>query len=223
MSFFKRLKNIVSAKANKALDKHEDPIELLNLSIQKKEELLKEAKKQSAHFIASVDSMKKENNSLISKSKKYEEATKAALKNGDNEKAQTFMKQKLDIDAKFNEANERIKDQENKITAIKTQISDLELEISKMKSKKQELATRLDLANTSSAINETLAGVSDDNGINLDELERRVTEKENYSSALEDLKPKDEDAILDEYIKSSSSADTAVNDELERLKKELNL
>ncbi len=46
MSFFKRLKNVVSAKANKALEKHEDPIELLELSIGKKEKLLIDAKKQ---------------------------------------------------------------------------------------------------------------------------------------------------------------------------------
>ncbi len=35
MSFFKRLKNVISAKANKALEKHENPIELLDLSITK--------------------------------------------------------------------------------------------------------------------------------------------------------------------------------------------
>ena len=51
MSFFKRLKNVVSAKANKALEKHEDPIELLELSIGKKEKLLIDAKKQCANFI----------------------------------------------------------------------------------------------------------------------------------------------------------------------------
>ena len=37
MGFFKRLKNVIEAKANKALDKHENPIEMLELSINKKE------------------------------------------------------------------------------------------------------------------------------------------------------------------------------------------
>ena len=40
MWFFKRLKNVVEAKANKAIEKHEDPIEMLELSINKKEKLL---------------------------------------------------------------------------------------------------------------------------------------------------------------------------------------
>ena len=45
MSFFKRLKNVVSAKANKALEKHENPIELLELSINKKEKTTFRCKK----------------------------------------------------------------------------------------------------------------------------------------------------------------------------------
>ena len=46
-----------------------------------------------------------------------------------------------------------------------------------MKSKKQELATRLDVAEISNEINETLAGLNDGHGINLDELEKKVSQK----------------------------------------------
>ena len=77
MSFIKRLKNVLEAKANKILDKHENPIEMLELSIKKKEELLTNAKKQCANFIATVDSIRDEKNVLQEKIEKYEEATKA--------------------------------------------------------------------------------------------------------------------------------------------------
>ena len=50
MSFFKRLKNVVSAKSNKALEKHEDPIELLELSIGKKREIINRCKKTMCKF-----------------------------------------------------------------------------------------------------------------------------------------------------------------------------
>lgn len=46
-----------------------------------------------------------------------------------------------------------------------------------MKSKKQELATRLDVAEINNEINETLSGLNDDHGINLDELEKKVSQK----------------------------------------------
>ncbi|RDY23537.1 PspA/IM30 family protein [Romboutsia maritimum] len=222
MSFFKRLKNVVSAKANKALEKHEDPIELLDLSITKKEQLFQEAKKQCANFMASVDSIRKEKKDLQDKINKYEEATKSAIQKEDTEKAQSFVKQKLDLQEKLVQTDNRIKEQDEKIQLIKNKIQDLEIEISKMKSKKQELATRLDVAEISNEINETLAGLNDDNGINLDELEKKVSQKESYGKALEDLKPKDEDAMLDEYIKSSPAVDSKVNDELERIKQEMN-
>lgn len=222
MSFFKRLKNIVNAKANKALEKHEDPIELLELSITKKEKLLLDAKKQCANFIATVDSIRNEKKDLEAKMAKYEEATKTALLKEDMEKAQSFVKQKLELQEKVAATDARIKDQDEKIQLIKNKIQELEIEISKMKSKKQELATRMDVAEINNDINETLAGLNDDHGINLDELEKKVAQKENYGKALEDLKPKNEDALLDEYINSSPSVDSKVNDELERIKQEMN-
>ena len=169
MGFFKRLKNVVEAKANKAIEKHEDPIEMLELSINKKEKLLQDAKKQCANFIASVDNIR-------------------------NEKKQE----------------------------IKFKIEELELEISKMKSKKQELATRLDVAEINNEINETLSGLSDDHGINLDELEKKVQQKESYGKALEGMKPKNEDSMLDDYINNSPVVDSKVEDELERIKREMN-
>ena len=221
MSFFKRLKNVISAKANKALEKHENPIELLDLSINKKEKLLQDAKKQCANFIASVDNIREEKKVLQEKVLKYEDATKAAILKEDTEKAQSFVKQKLELQEKLIQTENRIKDQDNKIQSIKNKIQELEIEISKMKSKKQELATRLDVAQINNEINETLAGLSDENGINLDDLEKKVLQKENYGKALEDLKPKDEDSLLEEYINNSPAIDTKISDELERIKKEM--
>ena len=221
MSFFKRLKNVISAKANKALEKHENPIELLDLSINKKEKLLQDAKKQCANFIASVDNIREEKKVLQEKVLKYEDATKAAILKEDTEKAQSFVKQKLELQEKLNQTENRIKDQDSKIQSIKNKIQELEIEISKMKSKKQELATRLDVAQINNEINETLAGLSDENGINLDDLEKKVLQKENYGKALEDLKPKDEDSLLEEYINNSPAIDTKISDELERIKREM--
>ena len=222
MGFFKKLKNVVEAKANKAIEKHENPIEMLNLSINKKEKLLQDAKKQCANFIASVDNIRNEKKSLEEKVQKYEQATKAALLKEDNEKAQTFVKQKLEIQDKLNQTISRIELQDKKIQEIKFKIEELELEISKMKSKKHELATRLDVAQINNEINETLSGLSDDYGVNLDELEKKVQEKENYGKALESMKTKNEDDMLDEYINGSPLVDSKVSDELERIKREMN-
>lgn len=221
MSFFKRLKNVINAKANKALEKHEDPIELLELSINKKEKLIQDAKKQCANFIASVDNIRLEKKELEQKINKYEEAAKLAISKEENDKAQEFVKQKLDIQEKVVDIDLRIKEQDEKIKNIKAKIQELEIEISKMKSKKQELSTRIDVAQINNEINETLAGLNDDFGINLDELEKKVIQKESYGKALEDLKPKSEDELLEEYLKDASSVDSRVSDELERLKEQM--
>ena len=144
-----------------------------------------------------------------------------AILKEDTEKAQNFVKQKIEIEEKISQTNSRIKDHDEKIQLIKNKIQELEIEISKMKSKKQELATRLDIAEISNEINETLAGLNDNDGINLDELEKKVSQKESYGKALEDLKLKDEDAMLDDYINNSPTVDSKISDELERIKKEM--
>ncbi|MCU9810843.1 PspA/IM30 family protein [Paraclostridium sp. AKS81] len=104
----------MEAKANKAIEKHEDPIEMLDLSITKKEKLLQDAKKQCANFIASVDNIRNEKKSLEEKIEKYEQATKAALLKEDNEKAQGFVKQKLEMQDKLNQTIARIESQDKK-------------------------------------------------------------------------------------------------------------
>jgi phage shock protein A len=194
---------------------------MLDLSISKKEKLLQDAKKQCANFIASVDGIRNEKRDIVERINKYEEATKAAILKEDVEKAQGFVKQKIDLEEKLNSTEIRIKEQDEKIQLIKNKIQDLEVEISKMKSKKQELATRLDVAEINNEINETLAGLSDDHGINLDELEKKVEQKESYGKALEDLKPKNEDEVLDEYINSSPVVDDKIQQELQRIKEQM--
>ena len=88
-----------------------------------------------------------------------------------------MLSKKLELQEKLNQTESRIKEQDDKISAIKIKIEELEIEISKMKSKKQELATRLDVAEINNEINETLAGLSDDNGINLENLKRKFLKK----------------------------------------------
>lgn len=222
MSFFKRLKNVVEAKANKALDKHENPVEALELSIRKKESLLQDAKKQCAQFIASIDGMEKEHKDIKNKIDKYEEAVKVALQKNEEQKAHGFVKQKLELQEKLNESTNRINAQKNTLAEVKSKIEVLDLEISKMKNKKSELATRLEVAEVSASISETLNGMSDDHGVNIDELEKKVIQKENYGKAVDSMKTKTEEEVLDEYISDSPSVDASISNELERIKKEMN-
>ena len=86
MSFFKRLKNVVSAKTNKALEKHEDPIELLELSIGKKEKLLIDAKKQCVKFHCKYNNnIRKDKVELIEKASKYRKLQSSYIKREDTE------------------------------------------------------------------------------------------------------------------------------------------
>ena len=98
MSFFSRLGNIISGKANKALDKIEDPIEQIDLAIRKREEAINKAKLESASFIGSISQKKTEVRTIQEKIKQYEEGIRKALAAGDEEKATTFLLKKKEFD-----------------------------------------------------------------------------------------------------------------------------
>lgn len=95
--FFSRLGNIISGKANKALDKIEDPIEQIDLAIRKREEAINKAKLESASFIGSISQKKTEVRTIQEKIKQYEEGIRKALAAGDEEKATTFLLKKKNL------------------------------------------------------------------------------------------------------------------------------
>lgn len=214
MGFFKRLGNIVSGKANKALDKAENPLEQLDLSIRKKQEALENAKRQSATFIGSIPSNERKIAELTSKANEYVTGAKKAKEQGKNDLALEFLKKRNSIEEEKNglvAVNEKAK---ANAALIKSKIESLEKEINMMKVKKTELGARAATAEATAKVNELLAGLDDDTNMSLSEIEAKIEEKENYSAGLDSYKDTTEDD-LQSILSGSTDADLLA--ELENL------
>lgn len=206
MGFFKRLSNIVSGKANKALDKVENPLEQLDLSIRKKQEALENAKKQSATFIGSIPANERKINELTTKANEYITGAKKAKEQGKTELALEFLKKKNSIEEEKNSIitiNEKAK---TNAALIKSKIESLEKEINAMKVKKTELQARSATAEATASVNELLAGLDDDSNLSLSEIEAKIEEKENYAAGLDTYKDTTEDD-LKSILSASTEAD----------------
>lgn len=206
MGFFKRLSNIVSGKANKALDKVENPLEQLDLSIRKKQEALENAKKQSATFIGSIPANERKINELTTKANEYITGAKKAKEQGKTELALEFLKKKNSIEEEKNSIitiNEKAK---TNAALIKSKIESLEKEINAMKVKKTELQARSATAEATASVNELLAGLDDDSNLSLLEIEAKIEEKENYAAGLDTYKDTTEDD-LKSILSASTEAD----------------
>lgn len=206
MGFFKRLGNIVSGKANKALDSMENPLEQLDLSIRKKQEALENAKKQSATFIGSIPANERKINELTAKINEYIAGAKKAKEQGKTDLALEFLKKKNTIEEEKNSIiaiNEKAK---ANAATIKSKIESLEKEINAMKIKKTELQARSATAEATASVNELLAGLDDDSSLSLSEIEAKIEEKENYAVGLDSYKDTTEEDLKN-ILSNNSDAD----------------
>ncbi|MHC1750068.1 MAG: PspA/IM30 family protein [Cellulosilyticaceae bacterium] len=215
MGFFSRVSNIITGKANKALDNLENPVEQIEVAILKRKEAIDKAKLESASFIGSVSQKKNEATELKKKIAQYEEGIRSALSNEDEEKAKTFLFKKKELDNQLTSLETTITNLSASAEKVKSSILTLEKEVNELKAKKSELAARYSTAKAQAKVNEILTDVNKDSNVSLTDIEQKIIEAENYAKGLDAFKPQDADAELKEYMtKDATSPD--VEDELNK-------
>lgn len=221
MGIFQRVSNVLKAKTNKALDKVEDPIELLDLQITESKEALMNAKKESASLIGSIPNIDRNIADLEKKSVEYKKAAKGAKNRmesatSEEEKAKhkeaalKFLKKDEEVTREI-ESKKLLKSKnETQIKRVKDQINRLDDKIKEMVIKKDELKSRMNTANASAKVNELISGINDKSFKSVDEIERQIEEKENYAQGLDDMTDKT-DEELNDYLSEESNLEDKFN------------
>ncbi|WP_373898125.1 PspA/IM30 family protein [Haloimpatiens sp. FM7315] len=207
MSVFKRISNMFRAKVNGALDEMENPIELLDQKIRDMEESLNKAKISSAQILGNVHELKQKINKLKLESEDYESKIKIALKANNEALAKKALEKKLESDKSLDSINKSYIEAKTKADTIKEKLIELQKEIEKTRSYRDEAAARYNNAEATEKVNEILSNVDTKyNKINIDDIERKIERKEAIAEGLGELK-----------------TDTSLQDEFEELEKKVNL
>ncbi|MBP2032300.1 phage shock protein A [Clostridium algifaecis] len=192
MGFIKRVSNIFRAKVNNSLDEIENPIELLDQKLRDMEESLNKAKISSAQILGNVHEIEKKMQNAKNTSVEFDSKVKLALSKGNEELAKKALERKLDADKTYNSLEKSYKDARVKAETIKEKLKELEEEIQKTRTYRDEAAARYNNAEASKKVNEILADVNTgSNKINLDDIERKIEKKESLAEGLGDLKQDD--------------------------------
>lgn len=214
MGMFKRLSNIFRSKVNNALDEVENPIELLDQKIRDMEESLNTAKLSSAQILGNVHEVEKKMVEAKRSSEEFDEKVKLALSKGNEDLAKKALAKKLEADKSYSSLKVSYDDAQKKATAIKSKLKDLQDEIEKTRSYRDEAAARFNNAEASKKVNEILANVdTGSNKINLDDIERKIQKKESIAEGLEDLR---EDNSLEKEFEKLN--ETNLDEELKKYK-----
>lgn len=192
MGIFKRMSNIIKAKVNDSIDEMENPIELLNQKIRDMEESFNTAKLSSAQILGNVHEIEKKMEKAQAESKDYDEKVKLAMGKGNEDLAKRALEKKLEADKTYSTLKTSYDDARTKAEAVKKKLRELEEEIQKTRTYRDEAAARYNNAEASGKVNEILANVeTKNNKISLDDIERKIQKKEAFAEGLEELRVDD--------------------------------
>ena len=211
---FTRISNMFRAKVNDTLDEMENPVELLNQKVRDMDESLNKAKLSSAQILGNAREVEKKMNAAKKESDEWDQKVKYALGKGDEELAKKALARKLEADKNYENLKVSYDDATKKGDAIKKKLRELEAEIQKTRTYRDEAAARYNNAEASKKVNEILANVeTGSNRINVDEIERKIQKKEAMAEGLGDLRQ--EDTLEKEFAKLN---EVSLDAELEKYK-----
>lgn len=214
MSVFKRISNMFRAKVNNALDEVENPVELLDQKIRDMEESLNNAKLSSAQILGNVHEIRMKMENAKKESAEFDEKVKLAMAKENEELAKKALQRKLEADKTYESLKKSYEDASQKAEAVKEKLKELEGEIQKTRSYRDEAAARYNNAEASKKVNEILANVdTGSNKINIDDIERKIQRKEAMAEGLGELK---KDTTLEDEFKKLEEID--LDEELKKYK-----
>lgn len=231
MGLWQRFTMIFKAKANKALDKAEDPRETLDYSYEKQLELLQKVRRGVADVATSRKRIELQMSGLAKEAAKLQEQAKAALAQGREDLAREaltrrsgLMQQVADLQTQL----AQLQDQEEKLIAASQR---LQAKVEAFRTKKETIKATYSAAEAQTKINEAFSGISEelgDVGLAVQRAEDKTAQMQARagaidelvaSGALEDVSGMGKDNLTIELERMAS--DSQVDSELAALKAEL--
>ncbi|MFI6516576.1 PspA/IM30 family protein [Spirillospora sp. NPDC050679] len=230
MSVMKRMSMIFKSKANKALDKMEDPRETLDYSYQRQLEMLQKVRRGVADVATSRKRLELQINGLEREQDKRTEQAKKALQVGREDMAREALSRKSMLESQLTDLRaqyQQLQGEEEKLTLASQR---LQAKVDSFRTRKETIKATYTAAEAQTKINEAFTGISEEMGDVGLAIQRAEEKTENMkaragaidellaSGALEDYSgPKDDIQAELDRMNSGPGVDL----ELEALKAEL--
>ena len=229
MGLFTRMELMVKSKANKLLDRHEDPREILDYSYQKQLELLQQVKRSVATVVTAKKRLELQKAKLEQNTQKLDRQAKDAISSGRDDLARLALERKksntIEIESLIMQINEQELEQQKLIETERK----LSAKISAFRTKKETIKAQYTAAEAQVKVKEAVTGISEemaDVGFAIQRAEDKTEGMRAKSSALDEMvelgaldEIGGEDDIERELRKMQTTA--GVDDDLARLKAEM--
>ncbi len=214
MGLWQRFKLIFNSKANKVLDKAEDPRQTLDYSYEKQLELLQKVRRGVADVATSRKRLELQIAQLDQQSNKLEDQARAALAHGREDLAREALTRRSGLSNQLADLNTQLaglQQQEEKLTQAASQ---LQAKVEAFRTKKETIKATYSAAEAQTKINEAVTGISSelgDVGLAIQRAEDKTQQMTARAGALDELVSS---GALEDATGTSKDSITA---ELERL------
>ncbi len=232
MSVMKRMSMIFKSKANKALDRMEDPRETLDYSYQRQLEMLQKVRRGVADVATSRKRVELQLNQLEQEQNKLTEQGRKALQVGREDLAREALTRRAAVESQLNELRaqyHQLQGEEEKLTLASRR---LQAKVDAFRTRKETIKATYTAAEAQTRINEAFSGISEemgDVGLAIQRAEEKTESMKARAGAIDELLasgaledfsgPRDD--IQAELDRVGST--TGVDLELERMKAELGM
>ena len=222
-----RFKTIMSSNINALLDKMEDPEKMIDQYLRDMEKDLGSVKAETVAVMAQESAAKRKVAECEDEIKKMENYAKKALQAGNEADARMFLEKKESIKIKLDSL------EKEKMIAVENSLKMREMhdkltsDIQKLNAKRNEIKAKIKMAKSAEKINSMTSstGISGkmDSFNSIEEKIDRMLDEANASIELNSPKKDEVDDLMKKYDSGESESSSAVDEELERLKKEMGL
>src|SRR3954469_1398336 len=209
MSMMKRISMIFRSKANKALDRAEDPRETLDYSYQRQVELLAKVRRGVADVATSRKRVELQINQLEQQSAKLQDQAQKAISMDREDLAREALTRKSGLTSQINDLraqHAQLQGEEEKLTLAQQR---LQAKVEAFRTRKETIKATYTAAEAQTRINEAMSGIGDemgDVGAAIQRAEDKTAQMQARAGAIDELIAS---GALDDVSATSSGDDTA--------------
>src|SRR6202020_2930722 len=190
MSVMKRVSLIFKSKANKALDRMEDPRETLDYSYQRQLEMLTKVRRGVADVATSRKRLELQMNQLQQQANKYDDQARKALGLGREDLAREALTRKASVQGQLNDMSTQyaqLQGEEEKLTVASQR---LQAKVDAFRTRKETIKATYTAAEAQTRINEAFTGISEemgDVGMAIQRAEDKTAQMQARAGAIDEL------------------------------------
>jgi len=190
MAFMKRLSGVVQAKANKVLDRVEDPRETLDLSYEKQLEQLQQVRKGVADVATAKKRIELQAQQLQAAASKLQDQARTAVAQNNEDLARQALSRRSAIATQLDglrTQHEQLAAQQDRLVDTSKQ---LEARVEAFRTQKETLKASYTAAEAQTKIGEAVSGISEsmsDTGLAMQRAQDKIANMQARASAVDEL------------------------------------